>query len=150
MTHEMIRASRLAAACLSGVLAVSMMGCGSASEYKPAAQPPQLAAYAASIKYPLNTQAVDNPQLTAIVDGGNNQLTVHNYSDGAVLNVNLWLNQSYVLHVDKIPGGGFRIFNMGDFYNSVGNNDLAGKDIKRVQVETTDEKLMNVQGPQQM
>ena len=150
MTVHSKRTSRMALAAASVIVAIAVVGCGSANEYKPAAQPPQLAAYAASLKYPLDTAAMDNPKLTAIVDGGANQLTLHNYGDGAIENVNLWLNQSYVLHVDKIPAGGYRIFNMGDFYNSGGNNDLAGKDVKRVQVETTDNKLMNAQGPQQM
>lgn len=135
--------------CAAVVGGALLVGCASNPNlYAPQASPTQMAAYAASTKYPADVTPQENLHLTAVVNSGKNQLTVRNFNGPGLANFNLWVNQTYVLHIDRLDSGKSKIINLGDFFNSGGNNDLTPDKITRVQVVTIDGKLYNVQGPQ--
>jgi len=127
-----------------------LVGCSSPNDYTPSASSTNLAAYAATAKFPTNVEPTENAKITAIVNSGNGQLTVRNFGTGVLSNFNLWINQSYVVHVDHLDANSFKVFDPSLFYNSAGNS-LSGQpadSIKKVQITTTAGDLINVQGPQ--
>jgi hypothetical protein len=134
----------------SVVLAGMLAGCHSANEYQPQATPTELSAYAASTKFPTDAQPQFNPYITAVVDGGAKQLTIRNFDGPSLVNFNVWVNKTYVLHVDRLDPKKAKLINLGDMYNSSGNNDLTPDKVSTVQVVMPDGKLYNVQGPQMM
>ena len=126
-----------------------LAACHSDNDYTPSATSTNLAAYAATAKFPTSAEPKENAKLTATV-APNAELTVRNFSSGVISNFNLWINQTYVLHVDHLDAGSFKTFDPSLFYNSAGNS-LAGTTpdmIKKVQISTPNGELMNVQGPQ--
>ena len=48
------------------------------------------------------------------------QAPVITLSEAALKDFDLWINQSYLLHVDQIPPRGSRSFEAVDFYNANG------------------------------
>lgn len=136
----------IATAVITGAV---LVGCNSnPNQYKPQASATEMAAYAASTKYPTDVTPQENLHLTAVVNAGSGQLTLRNFGGPGLANFNLWLNQTYVLHIDRLDPGKSKVIDLVDFYNSGGNNDLTPDKITRVQVTTMDGKLYNVQGPQ--
>jgi len=136
-----------------GTLALSSMllvGCNSGNEYHPNAEPTQLSAYAATKPYPANAQAQEDSRITAVVNGQSGQLTIRNFSGGPLQDVDVWINQAYVLHVNHIGANGSISLSPADFYNA--NGQSLGKTppegIRKVQIETRDRQLYNAQGPQ--
>lgn len=144
-----VRPSVRVAAVVAGALLFVGVGCSSPNEYKPNASATNLAAFAAQQKYPVSMQGQDDLHLTSIVDKGNNQLVLRNFNGMGLTNFNVWINGTYVLHVDNLDTNSSRIISLGDFYNSAGNNDLSPDKVTKVQVQTSDGRLLNVQGPQQ-
>jgi hypothetical protein len=132
-------------------LGVALVGCSSSpNEYSPAEEPTNLAAYAASNHYPLSTTAKDNRHITAVVDRKTGQITLRNFDSGPIANFKLWINQTYVIHVDRIEPNSFRIIEPADVFNSAGNslNRVPADSIQKVQIEMPSGELWNAQGPQ--
>lgn len=127
-----------------------LIGCAAPNEYQPTAKPTQMAAYAASRHYPDNAQVQDNAKITATVNRETGAITVHNFSNQELTNFNLWVNQAYVAHVDRIDPNTSKIFNKADLYNSGGNtlDSALSSTIRKVQIETSDGTMYNAQGPQ--
>jgi hypothetical protein len=141
----------VAAAVLGAMLGGAMLGgCSSPDLYQPQATPPQLSSYAAQQHYPVNQTAEENLHVTAVLDDHNGQVRVRVWGGEPLSNFNVWINRGYVLHVDRVAPPKPLILNLSDFYNSQGVNDLTVDKIQRVQIETSDRKLYNVQGPQTM
>lgn len=135
----------------TAVLGTALLGgCASSDTYQPPAKPTMLSAYAASLQYPGSTPAQDNPSLTSVVDRGSGAITIRNFGSTSYSNFNLWVNQTFVLHVDHIEPNSKKIFLPEDLYNSAGHSlaETAPDQIHRVQLQTSDGKLTNVQGPQ--
>lgn len=129
---------------------ITLIGCASSNnEYNPSAKPTQLAAYAASAKYP-TTQAHELRQLTVTVDRQNNTITLRNFGVRPLQNFNLWVNGAYVLHVDRLDANGAKTISTGDLFNASGTplSGMSTDSIRLVQVETSDGDLWTVQGPQ--
>lgn len=122
---------------------------GGTREYTPNAKPTQLAAYAASMPYPANLNAQDNPDLVALVNKSTGNITLMNLGPQPLRDFNLWVNQSYLLHVDRVDPNTGRIISKTDLYNSAGNNmeNATPESVRRLQVQTGDGALYNVKGP---
>ena len=131
-------------------LGAALAGCSTPNEYNPPEEPTNLAAYAASNQYPMNTMARDNPHITAVVDHKSGEITLRNFDSGPVANFKLWVNQIYVIHVDRIEPNSFKLIKPDDVFNSTGNNmqKVPPDAIQKIQIETADGQLWNVQGPQ--
>lgn len=139
--------SALAVTVLGSAL---LAGCSSPNEYSPSASPTNLSAYAAQAKFPMNAQPKTNADLTSLISSDGSQITVRNFGPGAMNNFNLWVNQTYVVHVDRLDANSVKVFPTSLFYNSAGNS-LSGagaSDIKTIQIVQSNGDLVNVQGPQ--
>jgi hypothetical protein len=125
-----------------------LIGCSS-NEYNPPSKPTQLAAYAASVKYP-TTQPQELRQLAATVNSQNTAITLRNFGTRPVTDFNLWVNGAYVMHVDRLEPSGAATFKTENLFNAAGIplSANAAAPIRQVQVETSDGALWNVQGPQ--
>jgi hypothetical protein len=136
-------------AALSSTLLVACADEGS-STYAPNASTGQLAAYAARAQYPANAQPQEDPHLTATVNRSLGHLTMRNFGSVPLRDFNVWVNQAYVLHVDHIDANGSRTIDLPDLYNSTGGSfqRSAADSVRKVQVQTNDGILYNVQGPQ--
>ncbi len=135
---------------LAMATAAMLIGCsGSANEYVPPATPTELSAYAASLAYPATEQPQDNPMWVAIVYNSSGQMVIHNFANQPISDFRLWINQAYVVHVDRIDANSSRSFSRSILYNIKGNSlSDTGEPIQRVQIQTADSVLYNVQGPQ--
>lgn len=136
---------------LVGLCAISMIGCtasiepaGSASSNElPEAQ---LAAYAASTKYP-DKNASDDMKLGAMVNRDDKSIQLINYTDKTLTDAKVWINQGYLYKVSSIPAHGYATLSTADFYNGSGHAlSEMNNPVNRIQVETSD-GLFNVQGP---
>jgi hypothetical protein len=141
---------RLLSLGIAALGASMMFGCSSNNEFTPGSEPTQLAAYAAKNPYPADKTAKDNLQLTAVVNHSTGNITVRNFGTGPIEDFRLWVNQAYVMHVDRIEPGTSRVFSLSDLYSSGGDSlkDTSPEQIHKVQIQTSEGKLWNVQGPQ--
>lgn len=132
-------------------VAALLIGCGASGgrEYSPNAKPTQLAAYAASMPFPSNLNAQENPDLVALINRQSGAISLMNLGPQPLRDFNLWVNQSYVLHVDRVDPNTARVINKTDLYNSAGNNmeNASPESIRRLNVQTRDGALYNVKGP---
>jgi hypothetical protein len=142
-------ATTFAVTALSAALFAGCADSGS-NEYSPNATPAQLAAYAARVQYPTNMQPQDDQHLIAEVNRTTGRITLRNFSNTPLRDFNLWVNQNYVLHVNQVDANGSRSVDPADLYNYSGSNmeKAAPESIRKVQVQTADGMLYNVQGPQ--
>lgn len=128
----------------------SMVGCsasispmGSAGSDQPEAQ---LAAYAASTKYP-DAKASDDMKLSAMVNRDKKTIQIINYTDQTLTNVNVWINQTYLYRVNSIPANGLQTLSTNDFYDGTGRSlGAQASPITKVQVQTGD-NIYNAMGP---
>jgi hypothetical protein len=109
-----------------------------------------LAAYAATKPYPANAQAQDDMRITAVVNQRTGQITIRNFSGAPLRDVDVWINQAYVLHVNQIDANGSKTLNPADFYNANGFSleKTPPEGIRKVQLQTRDNIIYNIQGPQ--
>ncbi len=134
----------LAVATLVGVMA----GCASSgvetTERSPEAR---LAAYAASTHYPSNLKTSSDLHLAVMMSRPNGTIRVVNFSERPVRDANVWINKSFVHHVESIPANGYVTLDRTDFYDGVGNNlsNLATA-VNQVQVQSG-QNLYDTMGP---
>jgi len=139
---------------LAALVSALLVGCSSSNdEYQPAAKDTQLAAAAASTTFPMNLKAEDDPHLVAMVNAQSGDLTIRNFGTDGLANFDVWVNQAYVLHVNRLDPNSSRTIKTIDLYNSAGNNmsSLPPGSVRTVQIATNDgrgSRLLNVQGPQ--
>jgi len=132
------------------IAAAGLVGCESEGSYKPAAQPTQLAAYAATVSYPKDQTPTLNPRIVAEVNSSTGDIVLRNFGNEPLKNFTLWVNQSYLLHVDMLDGNNRRMIGKELLYNSGGTNmaDVEAKSITKVQYQDENGKLFDVEGPQ--
>ena len=109
-------------------------------------QKTQLAAFAAQSQYP-NKQASDELRAAALVNKGDNTIKLINSTQQAINDTKLWVNGSFVTHVDTIPAKGVVTIKRENLYNRDGISlAKANTGIQKVQLEMAD-KLYNLEGP---
>jgi len=106
----------------------------------------QLAAFAAQAQYP-NKQASDDLAVAALIKGKDGDIKILNTTQQAITDAKVWVNGSFVTHVDTIPAKGTVMIKREDLFNrdgiSLAKSNTA---INRIQLESGD-KLYNVHGP---
>jgi hypothetical protein len=105
-----------------------------------------LAAYAATAEFPKDRNAEGNRSIAAVVTK-RGSIKLMNFGE-TLTDADVWVNDAFVRHVDRIPGN--RTITLSDekFYNSSGQN-LEDQNAIPVKIQiTSDKKLYNVLGPQ--
>lgn len=105
--------------------ATMLVGCESSMSIQPTAsssrqETAQLAAYAANANYPQNARASYNQDWRVGATVQKNDIRLMNYSDHAIDNVNVWVNGTWVRHLDNLPPKGSVTLSTSDFYNQNG------------------------------
>lgn len=107
----------------------------------------ELAAYAGAHPYPANTPAKDDLRAAAIVNLDQGIIKVYNFGTDPIRDADVWVNQSYVRHVNGIAPGGSASVPMSSLYNSLGQQFAArGEHVNLVQVQQ-DHTLHTLMGP---
>lgn len=115
---------------LIALAALAMVGCETSAKLDPFAkkeEPAQLAAYAATAKYPADAQPKDDNRVAVLTHGDDIRLV--NFSKDPVRNVNVWINGMFVHHVDLLPAMGSVTLNKSVFY------DATGRPLNKAQTE---------------
>lgn len=109
-------------------------------------QKTQLAAFAAQSQFP-SKQASDDLRVAALINKGDNTIKLINTTQQAINDAKLWVNGSFVTHLDTAPARGVVVIKRENLYNRDGINlSKANVGITRVQLEMGD-KLYNLEGP---
>jgi hypothetical protein len=109
-------------------------------------QKTQLAAFAAQSQFPTK-QPSDDLRVTALINKDNGTIKVINSTQQAINDAKLWVNGSFVTHVDTIPARGMVAIKRENLYNRDGIPlSKANIGISKVQLESSD-KLYNLEGP---
>lgn len=105
----------------------------------------ELAAYAGSHQYPQNEQTGNDLRAAALVNG--DTIKIYNFGTQPIRDVDVWVNRTYVRHVNAIgPGSGISL-NTSNLYNSVGQQlSTKGDRVNLVQIEQ-DHSLQTLMGP---
>jgi hypothetical protein len=138
----------VAAAALVGCEASARVGGG--GDKSTPTQATQLAAFAANPdnQYPAEAQASDDLRAAAVVNRESQTFRVYNFGDEPIERAKVWVNGEYVYEVNSIPAKGSREFSATQFYRKDGRSlQSANVPIQRVQVQTGDDALANLQGP---
>src|SRR5256885_6212255 len=87
-----------------------LVGCSTSAEVKNPfksddTQKTQLAAFAAQSQFPTK-QPSDDLRATALIEKGNGTIKIINTTQQAINDAKLWVNGSFVTHVDTVPSPG--------------------------------------------
>jgi len=106
----------------------------------------QLAAFAAQSQLP-SKQPSDDLRVAALINKDNGNIKVINSTQQSINDSKLWVNGSFVTHVDTIPARGVVSIKRENLYNRDGIPlTKANIGISKVQLESGD-KLYNLEGP---
>jgi hypothetical protein len=108
---------------------------------------PELAAYAGAHKYP-TTQPTRELKAAAIVNRDRGIIKIYNFSGQPLQNVDVWVNQSFVQHLNGVaPGSAPVLIRFSDLYNGLGQQ-FSGQNeqVRTVQVDA-DGHLYTLEGP---
>src|SRR5207244_12933971 len=89
----------------------------------------------------------DAQRATALISKGDGTIKIINTTNQAVNDAKLWINGSFVTHVDTVPAKGLVTIKRENLYNRDGISlAKANIGIQKVQLEMAD-KLYNLEGP---
>jgi hypothetical protein len=106
----------------------SIVGCSSGSGLKPFASGPdreeaaQLAAYAATARYPADAKPSSDLRAAALIDPKGDEIRIANLSDQPLRDVNVWINGTFVHKVSVIPAHGTVTVDRKEFYDPSGKS----------------------------
>ena len=136
---------RFIAASLSILL---IAGCASDNSTSSNASGPtdtERAAYAASVHFP--SEAPQSSEIAAVSRPSENAVKLYNFSTRPLRNVNVWINQAFVMHLNGIPARGSVTLNTANFYNALGSSLAKENQSIRQIVIKSDEGVFSVMGP---
>jgi hypothetical protein len=114
----MFRALRYA---LAMGAAATLMGCSLGGSFTPQAlgshevDSAQLASFAARAEYPSDARPSDGLRVGALVSRDGRTIQLENLSDEPMSGVNVWINRSFVLEVDNLPGHSTKTLHTGNY-----------------------------------
>lgn len=104
-------------------------GCSASTSIRPVAtgtgatrtdEAAQLAAYAATSRFPENANLRNDLQVGAIVDRDKGTIQIYNFTDRPLAPGNIWINRTYVQRSDAIPAHGKIALPRAKFYDRNG------------------------------
>jgi hypothetical protein len=107
----------------------------------------ELAAYAGHAKFPADAAAKTDLQVASILSPDKSTIKIYNFSTDPLRNIDIWVNASYVQHVDGISPQGSVLIHTNELYNGLGKN-FAGQSepVAKVQI-SSDHGLFTTWGP---
>ena len=143
----MLKQSLLLVAAVALVGCESLSGDNNARLTAQAPTAPELAAYAGAHKYPA-TQPAKELKAAAIVNRDRGTIKIYNFSNQPLQGVDVWVNQSFVQHLNGIaPGSAPVVIRFSDLYNGLGQQfSSQNEQVHNVQIESGG-NLYNLEGP---
>jgi hypothetical protein len=123
---------------ISGLL---IAGCSASGDlgnpFSGSEQNAQLAAYAASSKYPTQQSSAALP-VTALVDKDHNDIELLNTGDKPMTNAKVWVNGSFVTPLATLPAHGTVKISHEKFYDATGHSlaKMSNVGITKVELQT--------------
>jgi hypothetical protein len=109
--------------------------------------PEELAAYAGHAKFPADQQPKSDLQLASILSPDKSTIKIYNFTNDPLRNIDVWVNGSYVQHVDGISPQSSVLIHTDELYNGLGKSFSGQSEpVSNVQV-ATDHGLYNTWGP---
>lgn len=135
-------------------IGAAIAGCASpqpgAELSKPPTEGPQtgrLASEAAATRFPQDATASNELKVTAVVDRKAHTISLRNFGDRPLNDVEVWVNGSYVRCVPLLPARGGLVIHFAQFYSPKGVTlDTQQINVTRVQLREGN-KLYNAMGP---
>ena len=129
------------------VVSAALLSACAPTTYQTNATDTRLAAYAGQATYPASITSTQSPHMFCLV-APDATITIYNAGDESCSNFELWVNQLYTLHVDKMDARSTLAIDPATLYNKTGSNlkGVPATSINSVQI-LVDGKLMDVQGP---
>jgi hypothetical protein len=137
---------------LAALLGMGLAGCqmdsaDSARLSTQARTVPELAAYAASHPYPATMPASEQVHVAAIVNRADSTIKIYNFGNRPIHDARVWVNKSYVQHINGVASNSSAIVRMSELYNGLGQTFTGlNSPVSLVQVET-DDGLYTLLGP---
>ena len=113
-----------------------LVGCDS-SAVKPNGTSEQIAAYAAKVHYPTNMPATPTPTLFYMA-GGDGTITIGNSSDNELDDLNVFVNQKYVVHARKLMPRSTEVITPDTLFDNQGSKftDADNKTVSSVDLQS--------------
>jgi hypothetical protein len=123
--------------------ALCCCGCNSNGHFalgdKSSGEEAQLAAYAATAKYPSDLRPSSDIHAAALVNPKNDAIKIVNTSDQPMRDVNVWLNGTFVHRVNVIPPHGAASLDRSEFFDTGGQNmTKLNAGVSRVELQSGD------------
>jgi hypothetical protein len=135
---------------LLALAVLAIVGCEASTKLDPFAnkstEPAQLAAYAATAKYPTDAQPKDGPKV-AVLDR-DDSIRLINFGNEPVRNANIWVDGMFVHRIELLPAMGSVTLNKSVFYDGTGRAlNKAQSTPMRVTLQEGDNNLFSTLGP---
>ncbi len=101
------------------MLAALLAGCASNSSTTSRSEATQRASYAATAKLPAERQPSDL-HIAVLVKGDHMRLV--NFTDDTIRNADIWINGTFVHHIDALPARGSVTLLKSAFYDTTGHS----------------------------
>jgi hypothetical protein len=107
----------------------------------------ELAAYAGAHQYPTSQQAGHELRAAAIVNADAGYVKIYNFGSEPIRDADVWVNQSYVRHVNAIAPNSSVTIKTSNLYNGIGQQfSSRGEHFNLVQIHM-DHALQTLMGP---
>jgi hypothetical protein len=135
MLRQTVTALALGALCCCGCSSNGHFALGDKSSGEEA----QLAAFAATAKYPSDLRPSNDINAAALVNPKNDAIKIVNTSDQPMRDVNVWVNGTFVHKVNVIPPHGAASMDRSDFFDASGQNmTKLNAGVSRVELQSGD------------
>jgi hypothetical protein len=109
--------------------------------------PEELAAYAGHAKFPADQQARSDLQVASILSPDKTTIKLYNFTNDPLRNIDVWVNGSYVQHVDGISPQSSVLIHTDELFNGLGKSFSGqAEPVSKVQI-ATDHGLYTLWGP---
>lgn len=142
-------------ATLALLAAGTISGCAASASFTPTMASSgqtqtELAAYAGHVSYPATMPASSDLKAAAMVTPDQKTLRLYNFGHEPIDNADVWVNGSFVYHVDNIAPDSSVTISASQLFNSAGASLASqGTPVSRVQIKT-EHGLYNLMGPAAM
>ncbi|HEX4125204.1 MAG TPA: hypothetical protein VHY37_10800 [Tepidisphaeraceae bacterium] len=134
------------------LVAGAVAGCSASANFTPMASSSgqtqeELSAYAGHASYPATMPASNELKAAAMVSPDQKMLKIYNFGHEPIDNADVWVNGSFVYHVNTVAPDSSVTISASQLFNSAGASlSSQGTPVSRVQIKT-ENGLYNLMGP---
>lgn len=124
--------------------ATTLIGCSAGGTFSPlgsksSGEQAQLAAYAATARYPGDAKPSTDLRAAALINPKSDAVKIVNLSDQPVRDANVWVNGTFVRKVNIVPAHGAVVLDRSEFFDASGQNmTKLNAPVHKVEIQTGD------------